>query len=109
MAGAAALIALDTASMVRFSRKRTPVSPAQASTALVTDGPYRFTRNPMYMGMACAYAGAAVAAAVLWALAFLPVVLLAVDRLVIPREERHLARAFGAEYDRYRGHVRRWL
>jgi protein-S-isoprenylcysteine O-methyltransferase Ste14 len=104
-----ALLALDTTATVRFVRNRTPVNPARAARKLVTSGPYRFTRNPMYLGMAGAYAGAAVATGVLWALAFLPVVVVAVDRLVIPREERHLSEAFGPEYEGYRRRVRRWF
>jgi protein-S-isoprenylcysteine O-methyltransferase Ste14 len=108
-AGVAILVALDTAAMVRFGRRRTSFNPARPATALVTDGPYRVTRNPMYLGMAGAYAGAAIATGVLWALAFLPAVLIAIDRLVIPREERHLAATFGEEYERYRRSVRRWI
>ena len=105
----AVLLALDTTAMVRFVRNRTPVNPTRPATRLVTDGPYRFTRNPMYLGMAGAYIGIAVATGVLWALALLPVVVILMDRLVIPREERHLAQTFGEEYERYRGRVRRWL
>jgi protein-S-isoprenylcysteine O-methyltransferase Ste14 len=103
------LVALDTQAMLRFMRSRTSFNPARPATALVTGGPYRFTRNPMYLGMAGAYAGLAVATGVLWALAFLPVVVLTIDRLVIRREERHLAVAFGEEYERYRSRVRRWV
>jgi len=59
--------------------------------------------------MACAYTGAAVGRGRLWALATLPATVVAVDRLVIPREERHLQATFGAEYENYRARVRRWL
>jgi protein-S-isoprenylcysteine O-methyltransferase Ste14 len=108
-AGLAVLLALDSTAMARFSRAGTPFNPARPARALVTDGPYRWTRNPMYIGMAALYAGLAVAAGVLWALALLPLVLLVVDRAIIPREERHLAAAFGDQYERYRARVRRWL
>jgi protein-S-isoprenylcysteine O-methyltransferase Ste14 len=107
--GLAILLALDTTAMMRFRRSGTSFNPARPATALVTDGPYRVTRNPMYVGMAGVYAGAAVAAGVLWALAFLPVVVIIIDRLIIPREERHLAATFGDEYERYRRQVRRWI
>jgi protein-S-isoprenylcysteine O-methyltransferase Ste14 len=107
--GLTLLLALDTSATLRFVRERTPVNPARPARKLVTGGPYRVSRNPMYLGMAGAYAGAAVATGVLWALAWLPVVLLAIDSLVIPREERHLAAVFGEEYERYRRRVRRWL
>jgi protein-S-isoprenylcysteine O-methyltransferase Ste14 len=109
VAGILLLLFLDTRAMLRFQRHGTPVNPARAAEALVTDGPYRFTRNPMYLGMGCAYAGAALAAEALWSLALLPLVLLIVDRVIIPREEAHLAAMFGEEYERYRGRVRRWL
>ena len=109
LGGVAALLALDTTAMRRFIRRGTPVNPARAARALVTDGPYRITRNPMYLGMACAYAGAALAADALWSLAVLPAVLLVVDRVVIAREERHLVARFGDEYARYRRSVRRWI
>jgi protein-S-isoprenylcysteine O-methyltransferase Ste14 len=109
VAGLAAVLALDTTAMSRFSRARTPVNPMRPVRALVTDGPYRFTRNPMYVGMALLYVGIAVAAGILWALAFLPLVLVAVDRFVIAREERYLTARFGEDYERYRADVRRWL
>ena len=107
--GAIALLALDTTAMSRFRRAGTSVIPFRPATQLVTDGPYRLTRNPMYVAMGCAHAGTAVASGVLWALATLPAVLLVIDRQVIQREERHLAETFGTEYERYRERVRRWL
>ena len=109
VAGIILTLPLDTGAMLRFRRHRTPVNPAHPAQALVTDGPYRFTRNPMYLGMACLYCGAALAADALWSLAFLPLVLLIVDRLIIPREEAHLSESFGQQYERYRLRVRRWL
>ena len=108
-AGLALLVLLDTNAMLRFRRRGTPVNPARPAEALVTDGPYRFTRNPMYLGMACAYAGLALATGALWSLAVLPLVILVVDRAIVPREEAHLATSIGEEYERYRRTVRRWL
>jgi protein-S-isoprenylcysteine O-methyltransferase Ste14 len=87
----------------------TAVEPWKRTTALVTDGPYRLTRNPGYLGMALVYAGIALLAQVWWALATLVVVLVVVDRGVIAREERYLVRLFGAEYEDYRRRVRRWV
>jgi protein-S-isoprenylcysteine O-methyltransferase Ste14 len=63
----------------------------------------------MYVGMAALYAGLALATGVVLALALLPVVLVAVDRLVIAREERFLIRHFGDEYRAYQSRVRRWI
>lgn len=100
---------LDVTAMRRFQRARTSMVPMRPSTALVTSGPYRFTRNPMYLGMASLHLGLALAFGVIWAAAVLPLVLLAVDRLVIAREEPYLERKFGDEYRAYRRHVRRWI
>ena len=75
----------------------------------MTAGPYRLTRNPMYVSLAALYVGVSLFANSWWPLLLLPVVLLAVDRAVIAREERYLAGAFPAEYAAYRARVRRWL
>ncbi len=109
LAGLVALLFLDGTAMMRFRRAGTSMIPFQPTTAIVTTGPYRFTRNPMYVGMAVLYVGLALAFGLLWALAVFPLVVLAVDRLVIAREERYLARKFGEEYLAYKRRVRRWL
>jgi protein-S-isoprenylcysteine O-methyltransferase Ste14 len=93
----------------RFRRAGTTENPFKPSTALVFDGPYRFTRNPMYLGMAAVYVGLAFVLGLMWALLFLPLVLIAVDRLVIAREEPYLERKFGEEYVAYKRRVRRWI
>ena len=76
---------------------------------IVVKGPYRFTRNPMYVALSVAYLGIALIINSVWSLVFLPFVVLLVDRYVIHREESYLVRKFGTEYDAYRGRVRRWL
>ena len=90
-------------------RANTPVSPYSPATALVTTGPYRFSRNPGYVGMTLGYAGIAILSGALWVLVPLVPTLLLIDRGVIRREERHLERAFGEEYARYRARTRRWI
>lgn len=107
--GAALWLALDATAMRLFVRAGTSIPPMKPSTALVTSGPYALSRNPMYLGMAFLYAGLALALGVIWALAMLPVVLVAVDRLVIAREERYLEARFGSDYLGYKGRVRRWI
>lgn len=92
-----------------FRRFGTAVEPWKPSTALVTEGLYRFSRNPIYVGFAVTYAGLAVAMDSVVALALLAPCLLVVDRGVIAREERYLAGLFGADYAAYRARVRRWL
>jgi protein-S-isoprenylcysteine O-methyltransferase Ste14 len=108
-AGVALWLALDGAAMLHFRRAGTSMMPASPTTALVISGPYRLTRNPMYLGMACLYIALALAFGVIWALAVLPIVLIAVDRLVIAREEPYLEAEFGDRYRDYKRRVRRWL
>jgi protein-S-isoprenylcysteine O-methyltransferase Ste14 len=102
-------LALDGVAMLSFRRAGTSMVPFNPSTALVTSGPSRLTRNPMYLGMAFLYIGLALALGVIWALIFLPLVIAAVDRLVIVREEAYLVRKFGQPYRDYMARVRRWL
>jgi protein-S-isoprenylcysteine O-methyltransferase Ste14 len=92
-----------------FRRAGTPVDPYAPSLAIVTDGPYRLSRNPAYLGMALVYAGIAVGSNALLALAPLPFALALIDRGVIAREERYLQRRFGQSYVEYTRRVRRWI
>lgn len=107
--GIAAFLALNPPSVLLFRRAETSVVPFRPAAALVTSGPYRLTRNPMYLGFVFLYLGLALWLGVLWALVLLPVAVAVVDRMVIAPEERYLERAFGEEYRRYRARVRRWL
>jgi protein-S-isoprenylcysteine O-methyltransferase Ste14 len=90
-------------------RARTPIHTAATPTTLVETGPFRFTRNPMYLFGSIAYAGLALLLIEPWSLALLPIVFALTHYGVVLREEAFLARRFGAEYARYRSHVRRWL
>lgn len=92
-----------------MQRAGTAITPTIPTTALVTTGPFRFTRNPLYVGLTLLYLGIAVAARSLWALALLLVALAVMQRGVIDREEHYLERRFGADYVRYRERVRRWI
>ena len=100
---------LSTAVMRVFGAARTPVPPYRPTTRLVFEGPYRFSRNPDYIGQALVYAGIALVANSWWPLFTLPLVLFVVQRFVIEREERYLEGKFGEEYREYRARVRRWL
>jgi protein-S-isoprenylcysteine O-methyltransferase Ste14 len=95
--------------VLTFRRHATAIIPHRPASTIVTSGPYRFTRNPMYVGMSVIYAGLALLLDTWWAFALLPVVIAIIDRQVIAMEERYLASAFGAEYDSYRSRVRRWI
>lgn len=102
-------VALALWCVLLFRRAGTNVEPWQPSLKLVVAGPYRLSRNPIYLAMVVAYAGLACAIDSLWLLALLPVLVLALDRGVIVREEPYLARRFGADYTAYCRRVRRWL
>jgi protein-S-isoprenylcysteine O-methyltransferase Ste14 len=95
--------------VISFWRAGTHPQPWRPSTALVVTGPYRLTRNPMYVGFTCMYLGISFWVNSLWPLLLLPVVLLVMDRGVIAREEVYLERRFGDPYRAYRAQVRRWL
>jgi protein-S-isoprenylcysteine O-methyltransferase Ste14 len=105
-AGGALLV---VSAVTTFRRRGTTVLPHHPVAELVTTGPFRLTRNPMYVGLAGIYTGTALLVGTWWPLALLPLVLVAVDRLVIAREEPYLARRFGAGFEAYRRRVRRWL
>jgi protein-S-isoprenylcysteine O-methyltransferase Ste14 len=96
-------------SVTRFRASRTSMLPVRPTTALVVNGPYRFTRNPMYVGLLLLYAATALWFAFVWPLLLLPLVVWAVRVYVIDREERYLQRKFGDEYRSYQAAVRRWL
>ena len=100
---------LDGAAAGYFRRLGTAVEPWKPSTVLATDGLYRFSRNPIYLGFAITYVGLAIAMDSVLVLVLLIPCLWIVDRFVIQREERYLSAKFGADYDAYRARVRRWL
>ena len=86
-----------------------PFVPGKPTSSLITDGPFRYTRNPGYLAGAISYAGIASLTNALWVILLLPVMLLMSQRTVIEREERYLERKFGEEYLRYKARVRRWI
>lgn len=95
--------------VLAFRRAATSPNPWRPSTALVTSGPYRFTRNPMYLGMLLLYLGGSCWGNSLWPIFFLPFVLGIMQFGVILREEAYLEAQFGDAYREYRARVRRWL
>jgi protein-S-isoprenylcysteine O-methyltransferase Ste14 len=104
-----ASLALAGSSIGNFRRSRTSIVPVRPATALVIAGPYRFTRNPMYVGMAALTVALALFLNTWWVIALLVPVLLVVRLFVIAPEERYLRRRFGADYVAYMRRVRRWL
>lgn len=96
-------------SIMAFRRAHTSPNPWRPTTALVRSGPYRWTRNPMYVGMTLLYLGVTAGVNTVWPLIPLPVILLVMQRGVIAREEVYLERRFGEAYRKYKGEVRRWI
>ena len=92
-----------------FRSKGTTRVPGEASSSLVTWGPYRFTRNPMYVGLTIAYVGEACILHQVIPVILLPLTIGYLNRFVIPLEEKRLHEVFGYEYERYCAKVRRWL
>ena len=95
--------------VIFFLGARTTPIPYRRPATLVMWGPYRFSRNPMYVGVSLIYLGVAALRDALWAVLLLPITLIVLDRFVIPQEESILRATFGAAYERYCARVRRWL
>ena len=107
------VIALGTAIMPpvvsRFRRAGTAFDPHKPASALITDGPYRFSRNPAYVALTLWYLGIGLLLNNGWALLLTIVPVFIMDRWAIPCEERHLEEKFGREYIQYKARVHRWL
>jgi protein-S-isoprenylcysteine O-methyltransferase Ste14 len=100
---------LFSSARAAFRRRRTALMPWTPSTNLVQDGPYRFSRNPIYLAFASMYLGAALIFDSICILIMLVIAVVLFDRMQIPREERYLQEKFGEEFARYRAKVRRWV
>ena len=110
--GAAVLVAglaLDVAGVATVISNRTTLVPHRPVRKLLTGGIYRFSRNPMYTGLAIVVAGGALLAGTGWPLLTLLPALVAVRQLVIKPEETYLAERYGPVYAEYRLTTRRWL
>ena len=101
--------ALGLATISALKRAGTNVRPDRPTTALVTSGPFRYTRNPAYVAATMLYIGAALGARSVPALTFLPIALVVLERGVVEREERYLERRFSDAYRAYKGTVPRWF
>jgi protein-S-isoprenylcysteine O-methyltransferase Ste14 len=113
MVGASLFLLLGLGIMVwalaTFRSARTTLVPNRPASALATNGPYRLTRNPMYVSLVAYYVGVSILLNSWWPLLLLPLVVLVVQRFVIAREERYLASAFPVDYPAYCQRVRRWI
>src|SRR5712691_8514560 len=99
-------LALNIAGFVTQKRAGTDPIPFNPSTRIVSHGPYRFSRNPMYIGFALWTLGIAMLVDSAWMLLAVPIGLILIDRIVITREERYLERKFGEAYLDYKRRVR---
>ena len=100
---------LAIATLRALSRAHTPVDPMKPTTALVTEGPFRYSRNPIYVALTLLYVGVALLINALWILLLVVPVLVVIRYGVIAREEAYLTRKFGDAYRQYTAQVRRWL
>jgi protein-S-isoprenylcysteine O-methyltransferase Ste14 len=92
-----------------FHKARTTTVPGRASSRLIIRGPYRFSRNPMYVGLSLAYLGEAGLLHQIWPVLLLPLTIAYVNWIVIPVEEARLKEVFALEYQAYCAKVRRWF
>jgi len=104
-------LGVSLAGVVSFLRARTTINPTKptATSSLVTSGVYRFTRNPMYLGLLLVLLAWAVFLSNPVALVFVPLFVLYINRFQVTPEERALSSLFGGEFSAYKDKVRRWL
>ncbi|MEI9849700.1 MAG: isoprenylcysteine carboxylmethyltransferase family protein [Sphingomonas sp.] len=105
----AAGLAIMLTAIGLFRKAETERMPWKPATALVTDGVYRWTRNPMYLGMALVYAGIALLLDSLVTLLLLIPLVFVIQKEVIEREERYMEARFGDAYRAYKASARRWV
>lgn len=92
-----------------FAKANTSTKSDQPVNALVTSGPYRFSRNPMYIGMVISLCGLAMVMSVMTPWIVPPLLIILLDRLFVQREEKQLREKFGRTYTDYCAQVRRWI
>lgn len=102
-------VALFSYAVETFRAAGTPVPGNQPTMLIVRTGPYRFSRNPIYVAFSILQLGIACWVDSVWLIATLVAAVRLMARVVIPMEERYLEGKFGAEYRDYRASVRRWL
>lgn len=95
--------------LLTFRRMGTTPEPNGVASTLLTSGPFRWTRNPLYLGLSTLLVCFGILLDSAWLLGLAPVLVLLLDRLVIVREEARLRSRFGADYEAYAQRVRRWL
>ena len=102
-------LVLAFGAMTQFSRAKTTVDPHGSVSTIVVDGPYRFSRNPIYVGLVCVLIGLPLALGTLWGLVLSPLFIVLMNNLVIQHEEAYLEKKFWDEYTSFKSRVRRWI
>jgi protein-S-isoprenylcysteine O-methyltransferase Ste14 len=100
---------LGIGALLEFRKARTTLDPHGSVRQLVTSGIYRFTRNPIYLGFLLMIVGLPLSSGLYWGIVMVPFYILAMNRLVIEREESYLEQKFKNVYPDYKARVRRWL
>ena len=100
-------LVLSTVFVMR--RAQTTFDVQKSTTSIVTEGPFRFSRNPAYLALTLLYIGIASLINSIWVLLMVVPTVIVMQRGVIEREERYLERKFGEEYLRYKEQARRWI
>mgnify|MGYP001817063050 CR=1 FL=1 len=95
--------------LYHFYTEDTDVRPDRPDSALITGGPYSFTRNPLYIVLSLVQVSVAIWLDMLWILLLLPLSIIVITRYAIAREEHYLEKCFGQDYRDYKARVRRWL
>lgn len=97
------------AAHLRMKKAETNIEPWKPTNAIISEGIYSFSRNPIYVAMVFIYLGLTLIFNALWCLPFLILVLIIIHFGVILREEKYLEKKFGADYLNYKNQVRRWI
>ena len=101
-------LTMAISAMRQFGRADTTVDPHGSVSVIVTDGPYRFSRNPIYIGLTSVLIGIPLIYGNIWGLILSPVFIMLMNYLVIEHEEAYLEKKFGNEYTSFKSRVRRW-
>jgi protein-S-isoprenylcysteine O-methyltransferase Ste14 len=102
-------VVLGPLNAIRFLIRRTTLNPNKRATVFLTQGMYRISRNPMYLGLFLIYVGIALLNGKLWPLATIVIPFFVVDRIIIPFEESQMLDRYGSTYREYCSRVGRWL
>lgn len=102
-------VAINLWTVQTFRQARTSLHVRRSAETMVTVGPYRFSRNPLYLSMITGIVGFALIADAFWLAAVVPLIVLYANKVIVEPEENYLERCFGERYLGYKNVVRRWL